>query len=65
MLKINGKIAPEAVGKSLAEYLSGTNYDVKRVAVETNGAVVPKSRYDEVTLKDGDEVEIVSFVGGG
>lgn len=64
MLKINGKNAPEAVGESLAEYL-GANYDTKRVAVELNGAVLPKARYAEVTLKDGDAVEIVSFVGGG
>lgn len=64
MLKINGKNAPESVGKSLAEFL-GANYDTKRVAVELNGAVVPKKRYTEVTLKDGDAVEIVSFVGGG
>lgn len=65
MLKINGKDSPAAAGKSLAEYLDGSNYDVKRVAAEINGAVVPKSRYADVTLKDGDEVEIVSFVGGG
>ncbi len=49
----------------LAEYLAGTDYDVKRIAVERNGEIVPKSQYDSTVLSDGDCVEIVSFVGGG
>ncbi len=37
----------------------------KRIAVERNGEIVPKSRYAETMLVDGDTLEIVGAVGGG
>lgn len=64
MVKING-IAIDADGQTLAQYLSTTNYDPKRIAVERNNDIVPKSQYDVTVLYDGDIVEVVSFVGGG
>ena len=64
MVKVNGKEL-DIAGKTLAEYLSTTNYDMKRIATELNGDIVPKATYAETVLKDGDSVEIVSFVGGG
>ena len=39
--------------------------DARRVAVELNLTVVKKAAYDRSLIKDGDEVEIVNFVGGG
>ncbi|OWV13532.1 thiamine biosynthesis protein ThiS [Fibrobacter sp. UWH1] len=53
------------VGKSVAEYLSTTNFDCKRIAVEKNGDIVPKAKYGETLLAEGDSLEVVSFVGGG
>ena len=64
MIKINGKEF-DIVGKTLTDYLETTNYDPKRIAVERNGDIVPKSQYGETVLADGDSIEIVSFVGGG
>ena len=64
MIKINGKEF-DIAGKTLADYLAATNYDPRRIAVERNGDIVPKSQYGETVLKDGDVIEIVSFVGGG
>ncbi len=64
MVKINGAEL-DVAGKTLAEYLSGTKYDPKRIAVERNGEIVPKAKYAETVLQNGDSVEIVSFVGGG
>ena len=55
----------DAAGKTITDYLTGAGFDLKRVAVERNGAIVPKARYDETVLCDGDSVEVVSFVGGG
>ena len=55
----------EAVGKNLAEYLEKNNFDIKKIAVEINGDIVPKSKYSETLLQEGDKVEVVSFVGGG
>lgn len=64
MVKINGELF-DVSGYSVLEYLKTTNYDMKKIAVECNGDIVPKAQYEEVILKDGDSVEIVSFVGGG
>jgi thiazole synthase len=45
--------------------LGSLGLDAQRVAVERNREVVPRSRLGEVTVEDGDEYEIVHFVGGG
>ncbi|WP_294750449.1 sulfur carrier protein ThiS [uncultured Ruminococcus sp.] len=64
MVKINGEILDKD-GKSVSEVLSEMNINVKQVAVELNEEIVPKVKYDETILKDGDVVEVVRFVGGG
>jgi len=64
MVKVNGA-EQDIAGKTVSEYLATTNYDLKRIAVELGGDIVFKSQYDTTVLKDGDHLEIVSFVGGG
>ena len=64
MVKVNGE-EKNIAGKTIAEYLATTNYDMKRIAVERNGDIVPRAQYGETVLQDGDSIEIVSFVGGG
>lgn len=64
MVKINGK-SLDVAGKTITQYLEQTDYVLQYIAVEQNGNIIPKSTYDEVVLKDGDTLEIVSFVGGG
>ncbi len=64
MVKINGENL-DVGGRSVAEYLNSAGYDLMRVAVELNGDIVPKTQYDAAIFKDGDSVEVVSFVGGG
>ncbi len=64
MVKVNGQEL-DIAGQTVAEYLAGTNYDPKRIAVERNGDIVPKAQYGETRLQDGDSIEVVSFVGGG
>lgn len=64
MVKINGTELDTA-GKTIAEYLETTDYNRSRIAVERNGEIVPKADYESTLLKDGDVVEVVSFVGGG
>ena len=64
MVKINGEELNVA-GKTISEYLATTNYDPTRIAVERNGDIVYKSQYGETMLQNGDNVEVVSFVGGG
>ena len=55
----------DLAGKTISEYLTTTEYDPKRIAVERNGEIVFKSQYDDVVLQDEDSIEVVSFVGGG
>ena len=64
MVKINGETR-DCRGKTIAEYLAENAYDLKRVAFEKNGEIVPKAAYETTALSDGDNIEIVSFVGGG
>ncbi|MBQ4037692.1 MAG: sulfur carrier protein ThiS [Clostridia bacterium] len=64
MVKINGKDV-DAAGRTVADYLQGTSYDPRRIAVERNGDIIPRAQYGETVLQDGDCVEVVSFVGGG
>lgn len=64
MVTINGEVL-DIADKTVAQYLSENKYEIKRVAVELNGEILPKSKYEETALHDGDSVEIVCFVGGG
>ena len=64
MIKVNGDLV-DAAGKTVAEYLATTKFDLKRIAVEKNDEIVPKARYADTILKEGDSLEVVSFVGGG
>ena len=64
MVRINGEDL-DVGGKSVSEYLISAGYDLMRVAVELNGDIVPKVQYADTIFKNGDSVEVVSFVGGG
>ncbi len=64
MVKINGR-SLELSGTVLKDYLTEAGYDTARLAVEKNGEIVPKARYEDTVFEDGDVVEIVRFVGGG
>jgi thiamine biosynthesis protein ThiS len=47
------------------DLLAQLQIDARRVAVEHNLIVLKREAFDRTTVKDGDEVEIVNFVGGG
>lgn len=66
-LLVNGKEVQAKEGISLLELLKEINIEVRPVglAVAVNEEVIPKNRYGEVFLKEGDRVEIVNIVGGG
>ncbi|ASM36336.1 sulfur carrier protein ThiS [Campylobacter sputorum] len=65
MLSINGILSSEFINFSIEKMLKQKNYDIKHIAVELNGEILPKSKFKTTILKDGDKVEIVSFVRGG
>ena len=65
-LQINGNRREVAAAAStLAAVLGVLELGDKRIAVELNGAIVPRTRYTDTPVKDGDRLEIVGAVGGG
>ena len=63
-LILNGE-ARSFEGQNIYQLLQDLGYVDKRIAVELNGEIVPKSQHAETILNDGDQLEIVVAVGGG
>jgi sulfur carrier protein len=64
-IRVNGEHRRVPGGVSVAEMVSGLGLDPLRVAVERNPKIVPRSTLAQVCVEDGDDYEIVHFVGGG
>lgn len=64
-IRVNGEHRRVPGGISIATMLGELGLDPARVAVERNLEVVPRSTLREVCVEDGDDYEIVHFVGGG
>lgn len=64
-LRINGEAREVPDGLTVRALLDLLELRGERIAVEVNTEVVRKARHTEHRLTDGDEVEIVTFVGGG
>ena len=64
-IKLNGDPHDIPGPLSVSALLEQLEIDARRVAVELNLDVVKKSAYDSSVIGEGDEVEIVNFVGGG
>ncbi len=62
---VNGEEKEIPEGLTVVGLLNKLIIGKERVAVELNLDIVPNSRFAETVLKDGDRIEIVSFVGGG
>jgi sulfur carrier protein len=62
---VNGEPRATRDGQSVAELLRELGLDPRQVAVERNREIVPRAEHGQVVLADGDELEIVTFVGGG
>ncbi|MCK5886421.1 MULTISPECIES: sulfur carrier protein ThiS [Alcanivorax] len=63
-LTVNGDILT-LDGSTIADLVTQLNLAGRRLAVEVNRDIVPKSRHADFVLKDGDVVEIVHAIGGG
>ena len=64
-LTINGEPRQFDDSVSVAALLTDMGLDPKKIAVERNREIVPRSQYDGTVLADGDKLEIVQFIGGG
>ena len=64
-LSVNGQIRRVEPGANVARLLEALELSGKRVAVEKNGEIVPRSQYPSTRLSEGDALEIIVAVGGG
>lgn len=64
-ITLNGEPHVWPAPQTVAALLASLEIDTRTVAVERNRVVVKRAVYDATTIEAGDEVEIVSFVGGG
>ncbi|HEX4880348.1 MAG TPA: sulfur carrier protein ThiS [Limnobacter sp.] len=62
---VNSKIQEMPAGSTVSDLLNSLQLAGKRIAVEMNGEIVPKSRHASTPLEPGAQLEIVVAVGGG
>ena len=64
-IRLNGEPHAVAGPESISALLTALGIDSRRVAVEHNLVVVRREAYGSTIVHDGDEIEVVNFVGGG
>ena len=65
-LVVNGSLTRfDPPPATLADLVRTLNLEGKRIAIECNGEIVPKSRYAHTPVRAGDRLEVVAAVGGG
>jgi thiamine biosynthesis protein ThiS len=64
-LTVNGEPRAFEAPMDIAGLVAALGLDPRKVAVERNLAIVPRSAYAQEPLADGDRIEIVHFIGGG
>lgn len=62
---INGKTETVEAGLTVTKLLQLRHAEPRRVAVEINADLVVRAEYDKTPVREGDQIEIVTFVGGG
>ena len=64
-ITVNGESRSLEPGTSLGQLVEKLGLEGKRIAVEVNRDIVPRSEYDDFRLSDNDKIEIVNAIGGG
>jgi thiamine biosynthesis protein ThiS len=64
-VRVNGRERRVPAGTAIATLLAELEISTPRVAVERNREIVPKASYGGTRIEEGDEIEVVEFVGGG
>ena len=64
-IRLNGETYDIPAALTVNELLARLAIDARRVAVELNLTVLKRAAFDTTIVREGDEVEIVNFVGGG
>ena len=64
-IRLNDKAHPLTAGQSVADLLAAQDVNPQGVAVALNGAVLPRGRWAEPRLNDGDELHLFTAIAGG
>ncbi len=64
-ISVNGDNVSVVAGTTIAQLLAQLGLGGKTVAVERNRAIVPRAQHSVVELESNDQLEVVTFVGGG
>lgn len=64
-IRLNGEPYEVQAGTTLAALVNAISDEPRGIAIELNREIVPKSQHGAVILAEGDELEVVQFVGGG
>lgn len=64
-IRLNGAPKTLAGPTHIAALVAELKLDSRKIAVERNREIVPKSAYEATAIAAGDEIEIVAFIGGG
>ncbi len=62
---VNGEIKSIDLGVSLADYLRQLEINLETVVVECDGGILQRDEYETHILKEGMELELIRFIGGG
>jgi sulfur carrier protein len=64
-IQLNGEPRELSAGATVADLIDQLSLTGKRLAVEVNEDIVPRSQHADIRLNDGDRVEVVHAIGGG
>jgi len=64
-ITVNGEARTVTEGQSVASLLADLGIQPERVAVEVNLTIVERVAYPDTSLRNGDRVEVIGFLGGG
>ena len=62
---LHGKKEQIKANQSLLSFLEDKNLELNKIVIEYNTEILPREKWEEVILKEGDNLEVISFVGGG
>ena len=65
LITVNDEQKECSAGTSIADLLENLGIDKRYVAVERNHKIIPRTQFSEIQLQESDNLEIVTFVGGG
>ena len=64
-IRVNGEMIELFEGTTLFQWLQNQGEERNTLIIEHNGQIITEERLRDITLQDGDELEVFKFVGGG